>query len=110
VAEIARMRLPAAHLAYLSACGTAQAATHLRDEVLHVSSAFHAAGFSHVVATLWPVADSTALEFATAFYDRLEPIQLTHPAYAVHAATRQLRDRHQGRAGVSWAGHIHSGC
>ncbi|KAF7184203.1 hypothetical protein CNMCM7691_004828 [Aspergillus felis] len=56
--QIAEARLDQAWLAYLSACSTAENRVfNLSDEVLHLASGFQAAGFSHVVASLWPSSD-----------------------------------------------------
>ncbi|KAL2136726.1 hypothetical protein VTI74DRAFT_1767 [Chaetomium olivicolor] len=52
---ISELSLPRAHIAYLSACSTAEnRAAELSDEVIHVVSGFQVAGFPHVVGCLWP--------------------------------------------------------
>jgi CHAT domain-containing protein len=49
VRDIVALRLPWAHLVYLSACTTASAGTVVPDESMHLSSAFLLAGYTHVV-------------------------------------------------------------
>ena len=61
VADVVRLRLRQAELAYLSACDTAQPGVRLLDESIHLASAFQAAGYRHVIATMWPVWDLAAL-------------------------------------------------
>ncbi|WP_326559995.1 CHAT domain-containing tetratricopeptide repeat protein [Micromonospora sp. NBC_01796] len=94
-----------AHLAYLSACSTATAGDVLPDEVIHLSSAFHLAGFRHVIGTLWPVTDRVALTMADAVYTSLHD---TPPAEAVHRAVTALRRRYARRPRM-WAAHVHIG-
>ena len=65
VKDIAALKLPAARLAYLSACSTANSASpELVDEVTHISSSFHIAGFPHVIGTLWPSEDQACRTMA----------------------------------------------
>jgi hypothetical protein len=107
--RISRVRPPHAWLAYLSACDTARAGRALPDESLHIASAFHIAGYPHVVATLWPAADSTAAEVAEAFYRCLADSGWTRePAVALHTAVRAARERHPGRP-LRWVPYLHSG-
>ncbi|MER5534704.1 CHAT domain-containing protein [Streptomyces mirabilis] len=111
--DIARLRLPAAELAYLSACETSRGRGEYADEALHITGAFHMAGFTHVVGTLWAVDDDTSQELADHFYSAFAP---RHPfpdqtAYALHTAVRALRDADEGyRLNPSlWAPYIHVG-
>lgn len=61
-----------AKIAYLSACSTAESrAQPLADEVLHLASGFQAAGFPHVLATLWPAEAVASVEVARGFYEGL---------------------------------------
>ena len=72
VKDIAALKLPAARLAYLSACSTADSASSkLIDEVTHITSSFHIAGFVHVIGTLWPSQDEACQKMALAFYSAL---------------------------------------
>ncbi|CAL9418735.1 CHAT domain-containing protein [Streptomyces sp. enrichment culture] len=105
VLDIVRLRIENAQLAYLSACSTARGGAHLADEAIHIGSAFQLAGYPHVVATLWPIADQAAAAVAGTVYRSLAD----GPAAAVHTATRQLRDACRGRSPLLWASHIHLG-
>ncbi|MEU5893517.1 CHAT domain-containing protein [Streptomyces sp. NPDC047461] len=108
VAEIVRLRLDRAEFAYLSACATSRRGTVLPDEAIHLAAAFQLAGFSHVVSTLWRVADRHALQVATEVYDALGAGGAADAAHALHRATRHLRDRWEGFPEV-WAAYIHMG-
>ncbi|MGH3374029.1 MAG: CHAT domain-containing protein, partial [Actinoallomurus sp.] len=105
VMDIARLRIENAGLAYLSACSTARGGARLADEAIHIGSAFQLAGYPHVVATLWPIADTAAATVAAEVYAGMGE----GAAAAVHAATRSLRDACGGRSPLLWASHIHIG-
>ncbi|GAA0248823.1 hypothetical protein GCM10010492_55950 [Saccharothrix mutabilis subsp. mutabilis] len=112
VTEVAALRL-SADLAYLSACDTSVTAPELADESVHITGAFHLAGYRHVVGTLWPIDDTTAAELATEFYTRLTdggtaPPEPARSASALHEATRTLRARHPGTP-TAWAAYTHTG-
>ncbi|MFF4796195.1 CHAT domain-containing protein, partial [Streptomyces sp. NPDC001276] len=57
ITDIAALRLTA-DLAYLSACDTSVTVPRLADESLHITGAFHLAGYQHVVGTLWSILTS----------------------------------------------------
>nr|WP_052478663.1 CHAT domain-containing protein [Kibdelosporangium sp. MJ126-NF4]CEL19816.1 hypothetical protein [Kibdelosporangium sp. MJ126-NF4]CTQ97041.1 hypothetical protein [Kibdelosporangium sp. MJ126-NF4] len=106
---ISRLNLEQAELAYLSACSTAQLGSQHADESLHLASAFQLAGFRHVIASLWPLADSTAADTARAFYDRLPDTPTADTAaQALHEVVKELRTRHPDRPDL-WSPFIHSG-
>jgi CHAT domain-containing protein len=72
VKDIAALKFPAARLAYLSACSTAEStSSELIDEVTHLVSSFHIARFMHVIGTLWPSDDEACEKIAVAFYAAL---------------------------------------
>jgi CHAT domain-containing protein len=106
--EITKAQAGHSGLAYLSACGTARRRLSLPDESFSLASAFQLAGFSEVVASLWPIADRTALQIVRSFYTAL----LTEPpapaAHALHTATLAIRNRHPDRPSL-WAPYIHMG-
>jgi CHAT domain-containing protein len=106
VLDVARMRSPGAYLAYLSACSTARGGTALPDEAIHISSAFQIAGYPHIIATLWPIADDIAADAADEVHARWTA---DGPAHALHDTTRRLRDSYNGRSPHLWAAHIHTG-
>ncbi|MBB5867442.1 CHAT domain-containing protein/tetratricopeptide (TPR) repeat protein [Allocatelliglobosispora scoriae] len=106
VAELSGLDLAGAHLAFLSACTTAVSTDGLIDEVLHIASAFQLAGFTHTVATLWPIHDRFAPQLAELIHSSFgagEP-----PSAAVHSSVREMRDRYPHHA-ILWASHIHFG-
>lgn len=112
-AVIARQHLPQAELAYLSACSTAAPAPAAADEPTHVAAAFQVAGFPQVIATLWPVSDTSALQTASGFYANLtrngQALAATgDAATALHHSSRLLRDTHPG-VPTAWAAHVHFG-
>ena len=108
VETISRLHLEAAELAYLSACSTAGRGLHA-DEPVNLASAFHLAGFRHVVATLWHLSDTAAAHAAQAFYETLgEASSADGAAGAVRAVARGLRAEHPHRPDL-WAALIHSG-
>jgi CHAT domain len=109
VADIARLRLRRAELAFLSACDTAQPGVRLLDESVHLASAFQAAGYRHVIATMWPVWDRAALRAARSVYAMLARTgSAADSAWAVHAAVRAARDRAPD-APSTWASIVHYG-
>jgi CHAT domain-containing protein len=105
VAQIAARRSPNAFLAYLSACSTSRGNLSLADESIHISSAFQIVGYRHVIASLWPVADTTACAVADLVY--AAPVW-ADPASALRAAVRSLRDSDPGDV-VNWSAFIHTG-
>ena len=112
VTDVSRQRV-AGYLAYLSACSTAVTAPDLTDESIHVTSAFHLAGYKHVIGTLWPVNDVYAARVAKDFYIRLtcrgtEAEGTPEPAEALHDAMRALRARIPAAPGI-WAAYVHVG-
>jgi CHAT domain len=110
VREIAGLRIPRAELAYLSACETARGPVKLADEAVHVTGAFHMAGYAHVIGTLWSVDDEIAAEVASDVYASLAasgPDAAT-AAPALHQAVRKIRARQPGLPAL-WAAHVHVG-
>ncbi|KAH8897681.1 hypothetical protein GQ53DRAFT_637913 [Thozetella sp. PMI_491] len=83
------------HVAYLSACKTAQTDDQISDEGLHLVGAFQLAGFRHVIGTLWSVADDTCKAMAEVMYEELFAKGLNDDnavAWALHKAMRTCRD------------------
>lgn len=109
-AAVARLRLIPATLAYLSACHTAVTATDLADEVIHIASAFHMAGYPHVIGTLWAIDDTTATTIAELVYAELtdgHPDPNRAPT-ALHNAITRIRESHPHQPSL-WASHVHIG-
>jgi len=85
----------------------------LTDEAVHICGAFHLAGYQNVIGTLWRVGDGSAGLVAEDFHRRLtsggtKPPDTSMSCYALHAATRRLRDRFPDQP-RHWAGYIHTG-
>jgi tetratricopeptide (TPR) repeat protein len=109
VADVARLRLDHADLAFLSACSTSRPAGRLADEAIHLASAFQLAGYRHVIATLWPVDDQYSVDLTGEVYTQLAAAETADAAATVlHGATRRLRNRWLRSPSV-WASHIHAG-
>ncbi|MFD9409686.1 CHAT domain-containing protein [Streptomyces sp. NPDC059989] len=109
IPDVSRLHLTAAELAYLSACSTADRGVQHADEVIHLASAFHLAGFRHVIASLWPLDDPLAAVAAHAFYRRLPDTPAAdRAALALHHATRELREAQPDRPDL-WSSLVHSG-
>jgi tetratricopeptide (TPR) repeat protein len=114
--DLARLRLPDAELAFLSACLTATGGDVLPDEAVHLATAFQLAGYRHVIGTLWPIQDAPGADVADRLYRHLgaslgtgvEAADETDVARALHSAVRELRDAHPDHPDI-WASHIHLG-
>ncbi len=109
IPEIVRLDLADAELAYLSACSTADRSPDHIEESINLASAFHLAGFRHVIASLWPLSDAVAVEAAQGFYQALpaNPTAST-AALALHRVTRALRAKYENYPQL-WAPLVHSG-
>ena len=112
VADVGALHLNGG-LAYLSACDTTITSPHLADEAVHITGAFHLAGYQHVVGTLWSISDAMAHDITEDFYDDLTaggttPPQTSRSAQALHHAVRRLRARYP-QAPTLWAAHTHTG-
>ncbi|GHB62030.1 CHAT domain-containing protein [Streptomyces viridiviolaceus] len=112
VRDLARLRLPAARLAYLSACDTLRSSPELADEAVHVVSAFQMAGFPHVVGSLWHVVDAIGAETARNVYAALHTgngaLEVSRTAQALHTTVRSLRDTYPQTPSL-WACQVHAG-
>jgi CHAT domain-containing protein len=110
VRDIAALRMGRTELAYLSACDTARGPIRLAAEAVHLTGTFHLAGYTHVIGTLWSIADRYAAEIAGAVYqDITTPApDASRTAAALHRAVRQVRADHPDTPAL-WAAHIHVG-
>ena len=104
VKDIALLKLPTARLAYLSACSTATSKSfELLDEVTHIVSSFHIAGFTNVIGSLWPAEDEACQKMAAHFYTRLR--ETDNVAESYHSAVRELMDQKPSQP-LYWAPFI----
>jgi CHAT domain-containing protein len=78
VADVSALHLTG-DLAYLSACDTTVTSPRLADEAVHITGAFHLAGYQHVIGTLWPISDAQAPDITEDFYDDLTAGGTTPP-------------------------------
>ncbi|CEJ88318.1 hypothetical protein VHEMI04684 [[Torrubiella] hemipterigena] len=116
VKHIAQLQFEHAQLAYLSACSTAHITDiQLSNEVIHLVSGFQAAGFCHVIGTLWPIGDMDSIDIATGFYSHLldsnqGPVSSNtmDAASALHHAVAAVRAV-DPEAPLRWAPFVHFG-
>ncbi|MCF2530980.1 CHAT domain-containing protein [Yinghuangia soli] len=112
VADLTRLRLDGARLAYLSACETATGHNRrLLDEAINLAFTFRLAGYRHVVGTLWKIDDEVSAEAADLFYGHLRTstgsLDVDRSAAALHHTVRTLRGRYP--APGLWAAYLHTG-
>lgn len=100
VREIAAMQFRKIDVVVLAACGTARGYGRAGEPSISVARAFLAAGVPSVVATLWPIEDTTAAEFFPQLHHYL--VRGLPPAEALRAVQLEWIHRHDGSPGV-WA-------
>lgn len=114
VQDIAKNHTGLSQLAYLSACSTAQnSVAAMADQTIHIASGFQLAGFSHVLATLFPSDSEVCKEVAIDFYRSLfngQDKDLGHRkvSMAFHEAVKNARDK-SPLLPSKWAPFIHLG-
>jgi hypothetical protein len=96
-------------LAFLSACQTASGSEKHLDEALHLAAAMQFLGYSHIVATMWSIADSPAPRVADLFYATLAKLGSVPVAHALHHAVLILRSQDPTDP-LTWAPYVHIGC
>jgi CHAT domain-containing protein len=84
--------------------------TSLPDESIHIASAFHLAGFAHIIGTLWAIEDTAAVTISDRFYDSVSAGtgSTKHMAAALHQAVLAMRADSPDTPS-RWASHIHIG-
>ncbi|PTB38641.1 hypothetical protein M441DRAFT_145867 [Trichoderma asperellum CBS 433.97] len=109
ISEVSRTK---ARIAYLSACSTAESKVlELADEAIHIASGFQAAGFAHVIGSMWSSSDSICVEVARDFYARLRDcghLNNRVVAAALHESVSRVRQKLLKQP-LAWAGYIHLG-
>ncbi|WP_338760901.1 CHAT domain-containing protein [Nocardia vulneris] len=108
--EISNLRLEQAEIIFLSACSTAQHGVLQADEIFTLGTAFHMAGFRHVISSQWPLFDQVASVAAHAFYTAM-PSTLSNAdtaASVLNKVVRRLRSEAPERPEL-WASFVHSG-
>ncbi|MFJ2055969.1 CHAT domain-containing protein [Streptomyces sp. NPDC087908] len=111
VADIQRQPV-LGQLAVLTACGTGHPNTIAPEESTNLTIAFHRAGFSHVIGTLWPVTDLTESQIAEDVYRRMSgaegELDVSKAAYALRDALLRKRSDFSANP-LIWANHVHVG-
>jgi hypothetical protein len=130
IADIMKLDLPCAVLAFLSACQTAKGDRNAPDQAVHLVSSMLFCGFRSVVGTMWCgisglpecvvgnandhvrrlMHDKDGPEVARHFYERLletDHLDLDDIPYALDEAVRVLRDA--GVPASRWASFVHMG-
>ena len=106
-----------AELAFLSACQTAVGDAKTPEESAHLAAGMLAVGFKGVVATMWSIVDADAPVVVEAYYKELLALRAarhlrkgeTGAAYALHEATRVLRDKVGEKDFMRWVPFVHFG-
>ncbi|MEX5258546.1 CHAT domain-containing protein, partial [Kocuria arenosa] len=114
--DLIAAHLPAAELAFLSACTTARTGVALPDEPIHLAAACQLAGYRHVIASLWPINDAETAWLTKYFYKAYTTTSDTAhtpeapeaPATALHHTTRALRSHYPDHPS-HWAPYTHTG-
>ncbi|VDB87837.1 unnamed protein product [Peniophora sp. CBMAI 1063] len=106
-----------AELAFLSACQTAVGDAKTPEESAHLAAGMLAVGYKGVIATMWSIMDADAPVVVDAYYKEL--LQLrgsgtlgkgeTGAAYALHEATRVLREKAGKKEFMRWVPFVHFG-
>jgi CHAT domain-containing protein len=112
VADLMRLNIPKAHLAFLSACETAQGDMERPDEALHLAATMLYAGFKSVIGTMWSMGDVDGPVVAKKVYEELfagegDVLDFDVVPYALDNAVGKLRA--QGLEPSLWAPYIHIG-
>lgn len=119
VDDISGRIIGGAQLAYLSACSTARNPNlKLANETIHIASGFQLAGFSHVIATMWPSESAVCREVTQDFYRLLfngnrdggnrDDDGHRKVRIALHGAVKRAQEKHP-RNPLKWAPFIHMG-
>jgi hypothetical protein len=92
IRDLLERRLPGARFAFLSACSTHHGSAAIPDETVTTAAALCIAGCGYVVATLWPVADEHAVEFAARMYGELVTTGNRTPALHPEDTPKAIRE------------------
>lgn len=106
-----------AELAFLSACQTAVGDEKIPEESMHLAAGMLAAGYKGVIATMWSIGDADAPVVVKAYYRKLLKLRAsktlgkgeTGAAYALHEATKKLRNKIGDEQFARWAPFVHFG-
>ncbi|VDB87012.1 unnamed protein product [Peniophora sp. CBMAI 1063] len=115
--DLMSTRADNAELAFLSACQTAVGDEKIPEESMHLAAGMLAVGYKGVIATMWSIGDKDAPVVVKAYYRRLLKLRAsgtlgkgeTGAAYALHEATRKLREKVGYEKFARWAPFVHFG-
>lgn len=100
-------------LAVLSACQTATGDVKLSEEAVHLVAGMLNVGYKSVIGTMWSIRDDSAPTVMSTFYETLvKQMNLgeeLRPAYALHEATRALRQGYGVNSFLRWVPFVHFG-
>ena len=103
--------LPDAELAVISAC-QAPTADEKEEHAVHLAAGMLNVGFKSVISSMWSVRDDSAPTMTSNFYQAVSQ-QLAagefKPAYALHEATKALREEFGEQEFVRWVPFVHFG-
>ncbi|KAI0084237.1 CHAT domain-containing protein [Irpex rosettiformis] len=114
LSSLVSQHLPNADLAILSACQTATGDEKLSEEAVHLAAGMLNAGYKSVIGTMWSISDYIAPEVMRVFYTVMAEQVKTggelQPAYALHEATKALRNKPGGvNDFIRWVPFVHFG-
>ena len=102
-----------ADLAFLSACQTASGDQKLPEEAVHLAAGMLNVGYKSVIGTTWSIGDAHAPVVAVKFYEvmkeQIAAGEKLQPAYALHEATKHLRDTIGVGRLLDWLPFVHFG-
>ncbi|KAI0084264.1 CHAT domain-containing protein [Irpex rosettiformis] len=114
LSSLMSQHLPNADLAILSACQTATGDEKLSEEAVHLAAGMLNAGYKSVIGTMWSISDYIAPEVMRVFYtvmaEQVKAGGELQPAYALHEATKALRNKPGGVDDfLRWVPFVHFG-
>ncbi|BCJ76195.1 CHAT domain-containing protein [Catellatospora sp. IY07-71] len=111
VSDVRARPLRDAEVAVLAACAAGRSDAGASAAAVHITSAWHLAGFRQVIGSLWSVPDAAIARLMHSLYvevTRRGHLDATAVPYALCASTRLLRQQRVNRPSV-WAAFIHVG-
>ena len=117
LADLMNTTSSTAELAFLSACQTAVGDPRIPEESMHLAAGMLAVGYKGVIGTMWSILDRDAPFIVEEYYKKLLEVRAsgtlekgeTGAAYALHEATKQLRDNVGEQEFARWAPFVHFG-
>lgn len=114
LAKLSTLHLPQAEFAFLSACQTAASDPLVSEESVHLGAGVFVAGYRSVIATMWSTVDEDGPVIADSVYAHLfrkerGAIDATDAAYALHVATKRLRESSPQKSYLAWLPYVHIG-